>query len=88
MKAYSYFILISMSLRGFLAIMVVLVWLGAIYTGYVTMMKRVLRSAPQPNNTRSLRLQREQKEKIRDIRERQKRLMEDRKNRLRDMQRR
>lgn len=68
--------------------MVGLLWLWAVYTGYITVVKRTIRSKPEINLKATERLQQEQREKAKDIREKQKRLHEDRMTRMRDLQRR
>ncbi len=65
---------------------VVLLWLGALYKGYVTMVKRAMHSQPKIDSSQSIRNRRQQNEKAEEIRERTKRLNEDRKSRLRDLQ--
>ena len=70
-------------------IIVIIAVLSALYFGYIFMLGKVMhQDNTQDDTLADFRTQVDQSDKIQELREKQKRLMEERQQRLRDMQRR
>jgi Tfp pilus assembly protein PilO len=76
-------------MKNIAVIIVLIAVLSALYFGYITMMGKVMhRENSQDDTLADFRTKIEQDDKIQNLRDQQKRLMEDRQQKLRDMQRR
>jgi hypothetical protein len=74
-------------MKGAAILFIILLWIGAIYYGYITVVKRSMQTETKPDPAQSISLQKEQTLKAKETREQQKRLMEDRQRKLKAHQR-
>lgn len=75
-------------LFGLLLFVIGITWMTILFFGFVIGLKKTFREPPRDNDRSATKLLEEQRHRSADLAEQQKRLMEDRKARLRDMQRR
>ena len=74
-------------MRNALMALVILGWLGGLWYGYVYVVSKTMKPSQPKNDPAVIRsLRQEQRQKIDDLKMRQKHLIEDRQRRLRDMQ--
>jgi hypothetical protein len=74
-------------MKGIAILLIIFFWIGAIYYGYITVVKQSMQTETKPDSAKSVSLQKEQTLKAQEVREQQKRLMEDRQRKLKAHQR-
>ncbi|OGX28169.1 MAG: hypothetical protein A2787_06450 [Omnitrophica WOR_2 bacterium RIFCSPHIGHO2_01_FULL_48_9] len=73
---------------GLLSIFVGVVWVAILFFSFIYGLKKTFKQPPRDDSHSAAKLLEEQRQRTADLAEQQKRLMEDRKSRLRDMQKR
>ena len=72
-------------MKGFMIFLVILLFFGAAYYGFIFIVGKTMQSQPAVNTTETTSSWKSQSEKSNDIQQRQRDLIEDRMRRLRDL---